>query len=124
MYFQACSEHSTGHHQRRSVTTSTSSPSGTPPLSPVHKTVDHQEHKKILEEERIAASFPDLSVDYISKKADKEIEHHQIDIQQTENQQEDQLLKELQKEFDLININNPIVSFEEVSIFVSPSVLL
>lgn len=69
----------------------------------MHKSVDHEE-KKTLEDERAISSFSQLPLDYISKHGDKDFE----------DKPEDQLLKELQKEFALININNPIVSFEEV----------
>ena len=95
--YQTCTEHSGGHNQRRSLT-STSSPPGTPPLSPVD-----QENKKILVEEH-TSHFPELPSNDVNKHGEKDLE----------NRQEEQLRKELQKEFDLININNPIVSFEEV----------
>ena len=103
---KACSEHSGGHHQHRSVT-NTSSPSGTPPLSPVHKSVD-QESKKVPDEEHILPHFPELPGTDIDKQGEKDLEI---------NRHDDHLRKELQKEFDLININNPIVSFEEVGGF-------
>lgn len=106
-FYQTCTEHSGGHNQRRSLT-NTSSPPGTPPLSPLHKSVD-QENKKVLEEEHISL-FPELPSNDVSKQSERDLE----------NRQEEQLRKELQKEFDLININNPIVSFEEVGRYFIP----
>ena len=76
--------------------------SGTPPLSPVRKTSDQQH--KLLREEHIIEHFPELSAANVNRQEETDFE----------SKHEEMLFKELQKEFDLININNPIVSFEEV----------
>ena len=77
-------------------------------MSSQHKPMDH-EHKKVIDEETIsvAQSFADTSADFLQK--------HVVDIE-FENRHENPPHNELQKEFDLINIKNPIVSFERVSV--------
>ena len=73
----------------------------------MHKSIE-LEIKKAMEEEHtgVSSSYAEMPQDYQLSKShgDKEYEH----------KGEAELLKELQKEFDLININNPIVSFEMV----------
>eukprot|EP00795_Rhopilema_esculentum_P001709 gene1709-16188_t len=101
---KACSEHPERHHSHRSME-STTSPHGSPPLSSQHKPMDH-ENKKVTDEETIsvAQSFADTSGDFLQK--------HPVEIE-FESRHENPPHNELQKEFDLININNPIVSFEK-----------
>jgi len=98
---KACSEHTPGQNQHRSMPGRTSI-SGTPPLSPVRKTSDQQH--KLLREEHIIEHFPELSAANVNRQEETDFE----------SKHEEMLFKELQKEFDLININNPIVSFEEL----------
>ena len=59
---------------------------------------------KLLGEEHSIEHFPELSTTTVSRQGEKDFE----------SKHEEMLFRELQKEFDLININNPIVSFEEV----------